>query len=726
MVSVVTTAVPVPRLSPDDVELSPFESRWAAQRNSPIKNAASTLPFALAVKTDAASYCSSPYHNVSGVEFAETQGKALAQERAFFMDRLQAARRERFMLEHKAALAIQRVHKGYQLRKTFRAIKEKLKVRKRIRVNLVKVTKGTALVLGEKDRRARVLAQQIDAAASIQAGFRLWMARRWLAAERSRRECELKTDMVIVLQTAWRASLARAFTLKARQRRVEQARRVLAAVLGRLYRGYIARQRVRRLRVRRRTFAAQRLQWFVQRTLLAKKARRLAGVRQQLETRHSAAIQIQKLARGAIQRAAVVVKRLAEVAAVREACALSIQRTFRGFLGRQVVRYQRLFAIQARAWVCALHVSRIVRGFLGRRRAAVETRRQEDDLLVQARRGNLATVLDLLDGFNSAGEQQDPADITIVSDRGNSVLHLAAKFGHLEVVTLALPKLREVAADRVYIRNQAGHSALALAVLNGHEQVAMYFLAMTADLFVVSAPIPNAICQDQAGRRRTLLHEAARCGLPSVVAKLLLLFPTEFTGQEEDSWSRRTPLHEALLFENERLAREQTLEIIGSVLETILTKAPRINMDAQDKVGFTALHLAASLGNLPAVKLLLQFSADVAVPDAQERTPWRVALLQGHEACFVEIRQKWLGGMAALDGEDAESGGSSSSSALVDAATRSRRIDHLHPQLEQEALSAYELGDLEKLRFYLDEYRVAVDCTERVQDRLYRLRHAPQ
>lgn len=734
VVSVFTTALIHPRVGSNS---STMKTAWSTSANTPtpaskpsIKLSGATTDPAMA----AASYCfDSPYSALTPDELTTTQAAALTQEREFFMAKLRAARLDRFLVENNAALAIQRLYKGYVLRRRFRDMREKLQLRKRIRSNLVRVTRDTAIVLGEKDRRARALAKRHEAANRIQGAFRCWLAHRWLVAERYKREWEDRTYAAVTLQAAWRAALARAFTRKAMLRRRQQARNILVGIVGRLYRGYLARQRVHVLVLRRQTIAAQRLQWFMQRQL-AKKALALERRRRTLERRHVAAVVIQKHARGMIRRARVIVMRVEEVHTVREACALSIQRVIRGFLGRQAARYARVFALHARAWVCTIHITRIVRGFLGRRRAEAEARAQECDLLVQARRGNLDSVVDLLDGFgpdNSTGGGEEGvavgADITALSERGrNSVLHLAAKFGHREVVTLVLPKIREVAPQLVYARNRDGYSALALAILHGHEQIALYILAMTAHDLFLSANDAHLTTSAPPKRERTLLHDAARHGLKLVVDKLMLLFPTLLTGNERDAWTMRTPLHEALLFDLSIANAEGTAEddeVIAGVLEVILSRSKSAAkvIGAQDFVGFTTLHMAAAGGILRAVRLLLDAGADVAVLDAQQRTAWRVALLQGHEACFVEIRRKWLGGMVTPGASSSDSreysevGGLSatnSSAALIDAAARSRRAVHLHPQLEREAFAAVEKDDVERLQFLVDECDVSVNCRE--------------
>ncbi|RLN87184.1 hypothetical protein BBJ28_00002832 [Nothophytophthora sp. Chile5] len=684
----------------------------------------------------------SPYAVAQAVEMQQHQRLALLREHRAFMESLQSARRIRARREHEAALVIQRVRRGFVLRRQFRSLRQKLLVRKRIRGSLLQVTKGTAIVLGEKDRRSRLLVQQRVAALRIQGVFRIWAAQRLLAKLRSLARHERLHHCVAVLQGAWRACLTRWMVAKLRVQREQAQRQTLANLLVRLFTGFQARRRVRALRLRREAHAAFLLQSFVRRRLLAAKALRQARARRAFENGHDGAAHMQQLARGMLQRAHVMALRRAEQLAVHVACVLVVQRVVRGFLGRQRARRRGIQRAHERGWTCAMHVTRLARGFLARLETSLERDVQQIDLLVQARRGNVAAVVDLLDGFDPAAlqleEAQDdevsglePADVTRTSAQGgNNVLHLAAKFGHLEVVTLVLPRLLATAPALVYARNRKGWTPLALAIVNSHERVALYLLAMTSSLFVDHV-LP--------GRRRTLLHEAARRGLENVVAKLLQLFPHLFTGAERDGWTQRTVVHEALLVgvqvvqdrsvspwtrhhshksQSDSEQQDQDAKLATAVLETVLAKAPLAPLDAQDFVGFTALHVAAARGNLQAVMQLLVIGVDVTVQDAQGRTAWRVALLGGHEGCFQEIRRKWLHDVVnnnsagqrvgSAGGSNAAAGGGTSATSTASSNTSNRaamssRTLTLHPQLDRELMAACEIGDVTKMRFFIDE-----------------------
>ncbi|KAE9340347.1 hypothetical protein PF008_g11159 [Phytophthora fragariae] len=741
VVSVVTTALPLPRYDPlapppfvqkTNVNDIPNEaSRWAEER---AREALNRLKQSDNNQSDDPE-AKSPYAVVKAFPTQQQQTLALVREQRAFMQSLHAVRRAREQREHEAALVIQRVRRGFVLRRQFRSIRQKLLVRKRIRGSLLQVTKGSAIVLGEKDRRLRLMVKQNNAATQVQSAYRVWGARRVLVKLRALHRYERRRRCASIIQRAWRACVARYIATKLRVQHEQARRQALARLLARLFLGFQARCRVRSLRLQREHRAAFKLQSAVRCRLLASKASHQAKLRSEQERGHNGAAMMQSLVRGMLQRAHVIKLRRAEELAVRIACALSMQRVVRGFLGRQRARRRGIQRANERGWLCAMHMTRIARGFLGRLVASRERILQEADLLIQARRGNVEAVVDLLDGFDPATmglEEGDtavdddvpalePADVTVVSIPGvNTALHLAAKFGHLEVVTLVLPRLLSAAPQLVYARNAKGFTPLSLAVTNGHERVAGYLLVMTTPLFKDHV-LP--------GRSRTLLHEAARRGLETVVAKLLQLFPQTFTGAERDEWTQRTAIHEALLvgievvqpgdlvpwtrhhllsYRSAFADPEDEAEHAMAVLETLLAKAPHAPLEAKDFLGFAPLHIAAARGNLRAVTRLLAFGADVTVKDDQDRTAWRVALLRGHDACFQEIRRKWLQDVVSSQ-KGAASDSTSASRAVAGSATMA-----LHPQLERDLFAACKRGDVSKMRFYIEECEVSVNAVEEI------------
>ena len=57
-------------------------------------------------------------------------------------------------------------------------------------------------------------------------------------------------------------------------------------------------------------------------------------------------------------------------------------------------------------------------------------------------------------------------------------------------------------------------------------------------------------------------------------------------------------------------------------------------MDQQDEEGLCPLHVAAMWGNVPTLKLLLEYGADPALADGDDLTPLDYAINQGESVMW--------------------------------------------------------------------------------------------
>lgn len=75
-----------------------------------------------------------------------------------------------------------------------------------------------------------------------------------------------------------------------------------------------------------------------------------------------------------------------------------------------------------------------------------------------------------------------------------------------------------------------------------------------------------------------------------------------------------------------------------SIIEEILRHAPSSSAYLQDNEGLSALHVAAKMGNKPAVRLLLQFyPASAGIRDNYGRSFLHAAALQGHSSIVSHV-----------------------------------------------------------------------------------------
>ena len=136
---------------------------------------------------------------------------------------------------------------------------------------------------------------------------------------------------------------------------------------------------------------------------------------------------------------------------------------------------------------------------------------------------------------------------------------------------------------------------------------------------------------DRDERGRTILHLAFMRGNIEVIQYLINLPNFDASSQSHIDWQGRTMLHYAT--ESRRYE---------SAIDFLINKG--LNIHAHDSQGRTALHHAAGVGNLEAVKKLITCGAasDLAVLDKDSRTPVQVAALCGMDD-IVEYLQGLCG-----------------------------------------------------------------------------------
>ncbi|KAE8443682.1 hypothetical protein EG329_001454 [Mollisiaceae sp. DMI_Dod_QoI] len=189
------------------------------------------------------------------------------------------------------------------------------------------------------------------------------------------------------------------------------------------------------------------------------------------------------------------------------------------------------------------------------------------------------------------------ADIHAQTNLGLTALHVASSKGHASVVWLLLENQAAIRAQ-----TKLGWTVLHLASSEGHAGVVGLLLDHQVEI--------NA--QTKLGL--TALHIASSKGHIRVVR--LLLERGANPGQVDNNG--RTALHCAVTEDYE------------AVTQMLIQKVKSL-VDARDEEKRTALHVAASAGNLPIVTLLLGSGAEIDVRDREGFTPLHRAVSQQHE-----------------------------------------------------------------------------------------------
>jgi ankyrin repeat protein len=211
---------------------------------------------------------------------------------------------------------------------------------------------------------------------------------------------------------------------------------------------------------------------------------------------------------------------------------------------------------------------------------------------------------------------------------GVTLLHMAARHGHIEVAQMLLDRgadvhdaqitLDEDAEDAV---REAALTPLHLAVRHNHRAMVQLLLARGADVNAASTyAVPRGKNPKNVHNGVTPLKLAAQCGYEEMVELLLERGADPNLAAAGGEPADYPPVQlSALMW----AARYNDLGIARKLLQHGAQTEPR------DWLGWTALSWAARYGNDEMVELLLAHKADVNAPDRSGLTPRRWAAQHG-------------------------------------------------------------------------------------------------
>lgn len=533
-------------------------------------------------------------------EERERRNKALWREADIFMSRLQKKRSERERAEVTAALKIQSQFRGWRWRKFIKREKKKKTVRARLRTRIKFLNKSMGMVIQEREKKERILEMKKRAVRDIQKLARGFLARRAAAKERQMLQEEVLIMLATRIQCMARRRLARRAVKLARQRHRFARQFTAATAIQRHYRGRIGRKefwaRSIALSHVAATLCQRRFRIYVARKALRKERERVA-----LAKMNRGAVGVQAMWRGKLARRRVFEIRNKETRMIREAATLAIQRVYRGSLGKRLAKDIMFREDEEDEMLAAIEIQRIVRSYFGRREFRAEADRQLTNIFDQARLGNHEAVKDLLAGYNLPAGMEYTIDS--VDEEGNTVLLVAARWGHKRICKHALRRGMDINAV-----NDEGRTAVELAVKYGHEDTADYLIEKAAEVNFFG---------------RTLLHEAACQNMTRVIVGLI----GHGMPLDEQDPEGLTALHEAAVREN------------MDTLQLLIDRAA--SLDVRDKRGWTPVMLAAAEGKAQSVLLLVNSGCDVSIKDSEGRTAWRLALSNEHPKCAQLLRSAW-------------------------------------------------------------------------------------
>ncbi|XP_071086410.1 putative ankyrin repeat protein RF_0381 [Haliotis cracherodii] len=214
------------------------------------------------------------------------------------------------------------------------------------------------------------------------------------------------------------------------------------------------------------------------------------------------------------------------------------------------------------------------------------------------------------------------ADLTILGDDDNSVLHAASRGGNIEIV-------RNVLTRNIVNINARGIDEMTPvleAALNGHDEVFDLLVEKEADLLIV------------AHYGDTILHEACRGGNVQIVKYVL---NQNIVDVNSKGYNGLTPAMKAAVGGHK------------AVFYLLLEKRP--DLSPTDDDGNNLLHMACEGGNVELVKYVLALnSVDINSRTEDGRTPAMVAASKGHKDMLKLLVNEGADlSLVNNDGEDA-------------------------------------------------------------------------
>ena len=199
-------------------------------------------------------------------------------------------------------------------------------------------------------------------------------------------------------------------------------------------------------------------------------------------------------------------------------------------------------------------------------------------------------------------DQQKEVDVR--SNGGKTALMVAAKAGKSDLI------------HKLIARGADPHAQ------NNNQGTPIMFACISGDLPSIKTLLNQAVDINQKGSNGwgALMVAAAKGHVQAV--KLLLAEGADANTHDVYFW---TPLHRAS-YENRDAVVRELLNVSG------------LNIDAKDDQGATALHHAASKGNLRIVSQLLDMGADPMIADANGRTVQTYASQSGHDELLAWLK----------------------------------------------------------------------------------------
>ena len=559
-------------------------------------------------------------HNVwSGPINREKLNKTLREEKRIFMSKLIATRRNRSLAEYNGSILIQKIYRGFAVKKRIDTIIHRQQIHKSLRPLLrnailkhfSSVSNDLTIVSSWGQHRQSHKQTRFLCALRIQQWFRSLVAKRWRSTLYVQSRRRLRHLCVIRLQCWARciAAVERVQTLKLSKWKLLTKRS--ATKIQCVWRRIMCRRRVNWLRYRIKWMAARIIQCSYRSMHSKFKVKTLRKVLIQAKVTRGAR-SMQKIVRGFICRRRVGRIHLRYIWLSIFNSVTKIQKIIRSFTAKRRVAQKRSDRTAKLLQDEILKDQKEMEEEEAKKAEEADQLRKETDIFYQCKEGNIVAVNDIW----SSGD----VDINALDDEGCTVLQRAAMLGHLDILRRCV-----LWGGDVNHRNAADESVLMSAIRCRKVGVVSYITTPTS----YSAAKAHASSKGTSVTKFEPLtsDEAAACCVaaaigpnstypspedPLTINKMLeVLHKTSGFSLKQPDANGRTVLHACC-----ESGHIPTFKMIIRLL-------PKFDVDQQDDLGRMPLHFAATT-SIVLTKLLLGLEesstiTDPMSPETQEK-----------------------------------------------------------------------------------------------------------
>jgi ankyrin repeat protein len=502
----------------------------------------------------------------------------LKNEKVMFMSRLQKSRYQRTTLENIAAILIQKIFRGYWIRSHKQLIQLRTKMQLYMRRALLNSFSSAAGAEGETIPSLSQYRQQYrlkyhSAALTIQCSYRCYLSRVFINRKRYEHFHVCRNKSVIRIQSLVRQKIGYETVKIKREKNTLFLKYKAALLIQSIYRRVLAKRKLFQRRFKLQWLAARIIQTAFRGRNTRKSFALYKTIIQRIKL-FKASRRIQCLIRKKIAKQRVKRLRMRRLYLRIFRATVRIQCLVRSFLGKIAMKKQRVYCEEQR------EMKRIRDEAMAQESLAQQTKALSDsmDVYLQAQLGLLSQVDSLVHHELEAGNESYCQEM---DEQGNTVLSIAVRYGHLDLVRKCL--LWGYDVNHV---NQMGESVIAIAADKLHYEIVLYLLSYVPPPSATSASGKLELSDEDAGVVITALAKASD-----------LKFMRAFLEKYPNKANAIHPI-------NECLAIHVACELGNADMVHLLLRHGSV-VDLVDDLGQLPIHKACSSANLEVVKVLL-------------------------------------------------------------------------------------------------------------------------